>query len=65
MDGETDSPIAIVCGVSSGVDDVGHPLRRHGTPEEIAKLVAWLLSHRNGDVSGQHLLVEGGLVAAG
>lgn len=43
----------------------GIPLRRYGTPEEIAELIVWLLSPKNGYVSGQHLLVDGGLVTAG
>lgn len=39
------------------------PLGRFGTPEEIAELVAFLLSERNKYVTGQQILVDGGLVA--
>lgn len=35
---------------------------RMTTPEEIADLVVFLLSHRSGHVTGQHLVVDGGYV---
>lgn len=40
------------------------PLRRYGTPEEVAEFIGFLLSRRNGYVTGQHLLIDGGLVSA-
>lgn len=40
------------------------PLRRYGTAEEVAELVAFLLSKRNGYVSGQHILCDGAFVVS-
>lgn len=40
------------------------PLQRYGTPEEVAEFAGFLLSRRNGYVTGQHLLIDGGLVSA-
>lgn len=37
------------------------PLGRYGKPEEIAEIVAWLASDANGYMTGQNLLVDGGL----
>ena len=36
------------------------PMRRLGTPEEIAALVAWLAGPENGYVSGQNFVIDGG-----
>jgi 3-oxoacyl-[acyl-carrier protein] reductase len=40
------------------------PLGRYGEPEDVAEVVAFLLSERNRYVTGQHLLADGGLVVA-
>ena len=38
------------------------PLRRFGQPEAVAELVAFLLSPRNTYITGQQILIDGGLV---
>ena len=40
------------------------PLKRHGTPEEVAELIYFLLSVQNGYLTGQNILVDGGLITA-
>ncbi len=40
------------------------PMKRQGTPEEIAKAVGFLLSEEASYISGESLLVDGGLVKA-
>ncbi|HEY8342966.1 MAG TPA: SDR family oxidoreductase [Calditerricola sp.] len=40
------------------------PLRRYGTPAEFARVAAFLLSEANTYVTGQTLLIDGGLVKA-
>lgn len=40
------------------------PVGRYGTPQEFAKVVAFLASGANGYVTGQSLLVDGGLVSS-
>lgn len=41
----------------------GHPVGRIGTPEEIAGLVAWLLSEEGSFVTGTDIRIDGGLTA--
>jgi len=40
------------------------PLKRYGTPREFGKLVTFLCSEANTYVTGQNILVEGGMVSA-
>ena len=44
--------------------DTRYPLRRHGTPEEIAELVVWLCSERAAFVTGAAYTADGGRLAA-
>ena len=37
------------------------PMKRLAQPSEIAKTVVWLASAENGYVTGQNILVDGGL----
>lgn len=37
------------------------PLRRAGSPDEIASLVAWLASAQSGHVTGSSLTIDGGM----
>jgi NAD(P)-dependent dehydrogenase (short-subunit alcohol dehydrogenase family) len=46
----------------AGVARKAQPLRRAGTPEDIAAAVAYLLSDEAGFVTGTHLLVDGGML---
>ena len=45
-------------------NEAGIPVGRYGTAEEFAKVVAFLASDANSYVTGQHLLVDGGMVRA-
>ncbi|MFE2446797.1 SDR family oxidoreductase [Streptomyces sp. NPDC059426] len=38
------------------------PMRRFGTPEDVAELVSFLVSDRAGYITGQILQVDGGIV---
>jgi meso-butanediol dehydrogenase / (S,S)-butanediol dehydrogenase / diacetyl reductase len=41
------------------------PLRRNGTPEDVAKAVAFLLSDEAAFINGAMLAIDGGIIAAG
>jgi 3-oxoacyl-[acyl-carrier protein] reductase len=41
------------------------PLRRSGTPEDIAEVVAFLASPGAGFITGQNIVADGGLTGAG
>jgi NAD(P)-dependent dehydrogenase (short-subunit alcohol dehydrogenase family) len=40
-----------------------HPVRRIGSPEEVADAVAWLFSDHSSYHTGQSLVLDGGLTA--
>ncbi|WNB90667.1 SDR family oxidoreductase [Bacillus sp. NEB1478] len=66
--GELDQMAAEKKGIST--EDVkasvvgGIPLGRYGTPEEFAKMVVFLCSGANSYITGQSLLIDGGMVKA-
>lgn len=41
-----------------------HPARRFGTPQDVAKAVAWLISDESSFVTGHCITIDGGLTAA-
>jgi NAD(P)-dependent dehydrogenase (short-subunit alcohol dehydrogenase family) len=48
-------------GPLSPQDHRQHPVGRVGTPEDIAGLVAYLISAQAGFITGQNLVVDGGM----
>lgn len=45
----------------SDADRDQHPVGRVGTPPDVAEAVAWLISERSGFVTGQNLVIDGGM----
>ncbi|MFP4054299.1 MAG: glucose 1-dehydrogenase [Phycisphaerae bacterium] len=43
------------------VDHAQHPVGRVGRPEDVADLTAWLCGDRNGFVTGQNFVIDGGM----
>ena len=54
-----------VFGSHKALDDLGaaHPLRRIGSPDEVAETVVWLFSDSSSYVTGQSIVLDGGLIA--
>jgi NAD(P)-dependent dehydrogenase (short-subunit alcohol dehydrogenase family) len=53
-----------VTGGDDHLYDSGVPMRRIGTPSEVAEAVTWLLSDQSSYVTGTCLSVDGGMIAA-
>ena len=63
--GSTDTPMMRGSGAlreSIMANQLGTPLRRMGTPEEIAAAIAWLLSEESSFVTGDCLVADGGFL---
>jgi meso-butanediol dehydrogenase/(S,S)-butanediol dehydrogenase/diacetyl reductase len=41
-----------------------HPARRFGVPQDVARVVAWLVSDESSFITGQCITIDGGLTAA-
>lgn len=45
----------------SAEDHAQHPVGRVGKPEDVAAMIAWLLSEETGFITGQNFVVDGGM----
>lgn len=63
--GDTDTPMLHreAQQLGEAIDASSRPLRRIGTPEEVAAAVAWLASDEASNVTGTTLVVDGGALA--
>ena len=66
MTGMADAAFAMAADPEAAQQDAlaRHPIRRFGRPEDIARVVLWLVSDEAEFVTGQCLTVDGGLTAA-
>ncbi len=66
--GFIETPLLDKAGIKKGTDTYAgiaalHPMKRLGTPEEVANAVVWLSSDASSFVTGTSLLVDGGYTA--
>ena len=47
--------------IHSEADCLQHPVGRVGTPEDIAQIVAYLISDKAGFITGQNFVIDGGM----
>lgn len=47
--------------VHSEADKAQHPVGRVGTPDDVAQMTAYLLSEASGFITGQNLVIDGGM----
>ena len=47
---------------SQGIKDIKNtiPIKRLGTPNEVASFISWLVSNENTYISGQNIMIDGG-----
>ncbi len=66
--GFIETPLLDAAGIKKGTDTYAgiaalHPMKRLGTPEEVAAMVVWLCSDASSFVTGASMLVDGGYTA--
>ena len=64
MDAARSEALGVSVGEVRGQVEAQIPLGRYGTPEELARVAAFLASPANSYVTGQAILVDGGMVRA-
>ncbi|MBN9528335.1 MAG: glucose 1-dehydrogenase [Alphaproteobacteria bacterium] len=63
--GRVETPMMLASGIADmSAVAAGLPIRRLGTPEEVAEAVLWLASPHSGFVVGHNLCVDGGFMSA-